>query len=429
MLLLLPDLHGGFSFYQMAERFPADPVWTTLGRLFTHVQWSGFTVWDLIQPSFIFLVGVAMPLSASARQARGDTPAQIFSHVVLRSAALLLLGLILGISFRRVIDELWPLMLICSSVSLPTRAATALGLHSQLARRRVELAISTVVVAATVAWIALNLDEVGNYTFNAIFGQLALTIPFAFLLVGKGWRVQSAAVVGILVAYWSLYAFYPLPGPTFDRAVVGVEPSDEWYGGFFAHWNKNANAGSAFDAWFLNLLPRAQAFEFDKAGLTMLNFVPSIATMTFGVLCGELLSSRRPRGEIRNALLGIAAAGLGTGLVATALCPLVKSLWTPSWTLFTAGLTTVVLALLYELCDVRRIRAWTAPLSIFGTNAILLYVLSSNYRWWFLALPKKLLGLDIGVGAHGPLLESLVFAAMLGALAFALHRLKIFVRL
>ena len=64
--------------------------------------------------------------------------------------------------------------------------------------------------------------------------------------------------------------------------------------GFFAHWNKNTNVAAAFDRWFLNLFPRASndPFLFNPGGYATLNFIPSIATMIFGVLAGELLRSK-----------------------------------------------------------------------------------------------------------------------------------------
>jgi heparan-alpha-glucosaminide N-acetyltransferase len=430
MFLLLPDLNGGFSFYQMAERFPNSGLWTALAKLFTHVQWSGFSIWDLIMPSFAFLVGVAMSLSAAARRARGDTQAQIVTHILLRAAVLFLLAMILRISFRTLIDELWPLLLLSCGLPLPQRLATALGIPSQRARRNVELAWCAAVVTATAVWLRMNLEEIGNYSFNTIFSQLGLALPFAFLLVGRGARVQLTTALAILLGYWLLYALHPLPGAAFDPASVGVAATDEWYSGFFAHWNKNANAGFAFDVWFLNALPRAVAFEYDKYGLTTLNFLPTISTMLFGVFCGELLRSGRPALQIRRALLWTGAAGVATGATAALwLSPLVKSLWTPSWALFTGGVTIFVLAALYELCDLRKHRTWTMPFAILGMNAILLYTFAASYRWWFLALPTKLFGIDLATGPYGPMQASVGFLAMLWAVAFVLYRFRIFVRL
>jgi len=429
MLLLLPDLHGGFSFYRLAERFPDSPVWTALGRLFTHAQWSGCTVWDLIQPSFCLLVGIAMPLSASARRARGDTRFEIAAHVFLRAAALFFLALIFEISFRTLIDELWPVIVLAAGLSIHPAVATALGLRSRAQRRRAELVWSAVVVTTTAVWVYSHLDAVGNYNLTTIFSQLGLAIPFAFLLVGRGTRVQLGVAFAILALSWLAYATYPPAGPGFDAAAVGVAPTDQWYTGFFAHWNKSANFGSAFDLWFLNALPRSEVFQYDANGLATLNFVTTIATIVFGVMCGELLKSGRAPREIRNTLLKAAVAAIALGVATTPLCPLVKSLWTPSWTLFSAGITLLALAGLYHACDIRGHRAWAVPLKVLGTNSILLYVFSESYRWWFLSLPKRVLGIDVGAGPYGPLQESVVFAIMLALIALVLYRLRIFVRL
>jgi predicted acyltransferase len=350
--------------------------------------------------------------------------------VLLRAAALFLLAMILRVSFRTLIDELWPLLLLSCGVPLPRRLATAVGIPSQRARRNAELAWSAVVVTATIVWLAMNLEEIGNYNFNTIFSQLGLALPFAFLLVERGARAQLTTALAILVAYWLLYAVYPLPDAAFDRATVGVAATDEWYAGFFAHWNKNANAGFAFDTEFLNALPRSVAFEYDKYGLTTLDFLPTISTMLFGVFCGEVLRSGRPASQIKGVLLSAGAIGIAVGAVAALwLCPLVKSLWTPSWALFTGGLTILVLTALYELCDVRRHRAWAMPFAVLGMNAILLYVLAASYRWWFLALPTKLAGIELATGPYGPIQTSAAVLAMLFAIAYVLYKLKIFVRL
>ena len=75
--------------------------------------------------------------------------------------------------------------------------------------------------------------------------------------------------------------------------------------GFFAHWNKNANVAAAFDRWFLNLFPHPadHPFLFNEGGYATLNFLPSIATILFGVLAGELLRSNRGRVVKLQALL------------------------------------------------------------------------------------------------------------------------------
>src|SRR5262245_47560154 len=82
MLLLLS---GNFGIREVARRFPDSPTWQFLGFHTTHVAWVGFSFWDFIMPSFVFMVGVAMPYSYAARRARGESGPRTGAHVVLRS--------------------------------------------------------------------------------------------------------------------------------------------------------------------------------------------------------------------------------------------------------------------------------------------------------------------------------------------------------
>ena len=63
-----------------------------IGKQFDHHPWHGLRFWDLIQPFFMFIVGVAMPLSYSKRIRKGATHKEIRNHIVRRSVLLLLLG-------------------------------------------------------------------------------------------------------------------------------------------------------------------------------------------------------------------------------------------------------------------------------------------------------------------------------------------------
>ncbi len=63
-----------------------------VGEQLDHVPWHGLAFWDLIQPFFTFIVGVAMPLSFAKRIKRGDSYSSIRSHILKRCLLLLLLG-------------------------------------------------------------------------------------------------------------------------------------------------------------------------------------------------------------------------------------------------------------------------------------------------------------------------------------------------
>src|SRR5207244_4575037 len=96
-----------------------------------------------------------------------------------------------------------------------------------------------------------------NWTFEDTLTQIGLGYTFLFLLGWRSVRAQWIALGLILVGYWAAFVLYPLPGPEFDYAKVGVPPNwPHLMTGFAAHWNKNSNLAWVFDTWFLNLFSR-----------------------------------------------------------------------------------------------------------------------------------------------------------------------------
>ncbi len=84
---------GGFGLAALAARRPA---FAGIAGQFDHMPWEWIAFWDLIQPAFMFMVGVAMPFALANRMAKGDTERQLFSHVAWRSFRLILWSQILG---------------------------------------------------------------------------------------------------------------------------------------------------------------------------------------------------------------------------------------------------------------------------------------------------------------------------------------------
>ena len=115
----------------------------------------------------------------------------------------------------------------------------------------------------------------------------------------------------ILVGYWAAFALYPLPPPGFDTTTVGVRA--DWphhVTGFAAHWDKNTNLAARVDQWFLNLFPRERPFVYNGGGYLTLNFVPSLATMIFGLLAGGVLRSARAGPEKLRVLITWGVGGI-----------------------------------------------------------------------------------------------------------------------
>ncbi len=111
MTHLLPHLpeDGRWSWLQsVPERAQWVHRWGWLADQFEHRTWQGCTVWDLIQPSFMFIVGVAMTLSFANRQAKGQSWWGLSGHALLRAFLLCLIGFVLDreIQFIRVLQQI-----------------------------------------------------------------------------------------------------------------------------------------------------------------------------------------------------------------------------------------------------------------------------------------------------------------------------------
>jgi heparan-alpha-glucosaminide N-acetyltransferase len=360
----------------MAKAFPDDPVWKFLALHQTHVQWTGCTLHDLIQPSFSFLVGVALPFSLAARAARGQTFAARAAHALWRSTFLVFLGVFLR------------------SVGKPRT----------------------------------------NFTFEDTLSQIGLGYFFLFLLGHLRPRWQWFALAVILVGYWAAFAVYT-PPPDLDPATVGVKPDWPHHPtGFAAHWDKNTNAAAAFDRWFLNLFPREKPFTHNPGGYATLSFIPTLGTMVLGLIAGGWLrSTLTARGKFTLMVLaGLAFLGLGLAVEAAGLCPIVKRIWTPSWVLYSGGWCFLFLAAFYLTTDWVGYAGWTFPLRVIGANSIVAYCAAALIEGFILSSFRTHLGPDafrqFGT-AYEPIVSGAAVLLVLWLMLYWLYRQRIFVRI
>jgi heparan-alpha-glucosaminide N-acetyltransferase len=381
------DAYRGFVMFLMlaevlhlcavASKRPESRIWSLLCHHQDHVEWVGCSLHDLIQPSFSFLVGVALPFSLAVRSARGQSRPFMIAHAAWRALVLVCLGIFLRSMGR-----------------------------SQT-----------------------------NYTFEDTLTQIGLGYVFLFLLGLRPVRDQWIALTVILLGYWAAFALHPLPGTDFQYSRVGVP--DNWkhlQGGFAAHWDKNSNLAWAFDTWFLNLFPRERPFAFNGGGYATLSFVPTLATMILGLLAGGVLRSDRPPWAKVAWLVAAGALGLlaGWALGATGLCPVVKRIWTPSWTLFSGGWCFLLLAGFYVVIDVLGWRGWALPLEVIGMNSIAAYCMSWLFRDFLSKNLKTHLGRDafqlLGPDFE-PLLHGAAVLALLWLILFWMYRRRLFLRI
>src|SRR5450755_5126514 len=362
---------------EVARAFPHSAMWALIAFNTEHVDWQGCSLHDLIQPAFSFLVGAALPFSIASRKRKGEAFGHMFGHAVRRALILIFLGIFLR------------------------------SLHSYQT----------------------------YFTFEDTLTQIGLGYVFLFLLGFTRVRTQVVTLVVILILFWVAFVLYPAPSPGFDYARVGVPQG--WthnYTGFLSHWNKNSNLSWAFDVWFLNLFPREHPFVFNEGGWSTLSFIPTLGTMIMGLLAGEWLKAA---GSKEQKLRGLIIAGIGLVLLGlacqwTGICPIVKRVWTSSYTLYSGGLVILMLAGFYALIDWKGWRTWAFPLFVVGVNSIAIYVMS----WTMEPFLFRSLQIHIGwlfnrmaVPTFQPVVYGFGILLIFWVILFWMYRRKLFLRI
>ncbi len=315
MLLMMAEV---LRLPRLAKEFPGNPVLDFIAFNQSHVAWEGCSLHDMIQPSFSFLVGVALPYALANR-------AKPFVSVLWRGLVLVAMGIFLR----------------------STHATQT------------------------------------NFTFEDTLTQIGLGYPFLFLLARVKPKMQWVALGVLLAAYWTAWALYPLPGQPFA-----------------AHWWKGANLGVAFDAWFLNLFPRAVPFVANGGGYGTLSFIPTLGTMLLGLIAGQWLRAGRELSIYFRT--GAVLIVISLALHFLGVCPIVKRIWTPAWTLFSGGLCLWFLAGFRYLLEIRRWTGWAFPLIVIGTNSMAAYWIAHLLPDFFASSLRIHLGLYLPIAAIAP---------------------------
>ena len=373
MLLMMGEV---LQLSKVAHAFPGNWFWAFLGYNQSHVEWAGCSLHDMIQPSFSFLVGVALPYSIASRLKKGTTFDKLFGHALWRSLLLVALGVFLR------------------SMS-----------HTQT-----------------------------NYTFEDTLSQIGLGYPILFLLGFRSAKWQWSALGALLFGYWLAWALYPAPGPNFNWAAVDVPPN--WahnFSGFASHWNKNSNLGTAFDQWFLNLFPREKPWVDNDGGYLTLSFIPTIGTMILGLIAGRWLRASAPSIPLKRFLTtGALLIAAGLLLHFTGICPIVKRIWTPAWTLFSGGICFLFLSAFSWVIEMKGYRRWAFPLLVVGMNSIAAYLIAhlcenfveSSLRINLGERPFAILG-----GGLEPLLFGATMLLIYWLMLLWMYRRKVFLRI
>jgi len=327
---------------------------------FSHPLWIsqfnivGVAIWDMIQPAFMFIVGVSMPFSYGKRAKLGESFLKRMRHAWVRALMLTLLGIFLA-----------------SMSQIQTK------------------------------WL-----------FTNVLAQIGLGYGFLFFLVGKSWRTQFTVGIGILLSYWGLMLIFPLGNASIAE-----------------HFENGKTFPQQVDLWFINLFPQSKPFT--GLSYATLNFVPAMVTMLMGLMCGQVLKDQSlSEGTKLRKLLIAAAACFAAGIIWSFLgCPVIKKLWTPSWTLYSGGYVIAALALSYWIIDVKKWKGWVFPFVVVGLNPLMMYLLGQICRSFTIKSLKTHLPDIWFAGNYGQIVQATLVALIFWLILWGMYKNRVFLRM
>jgi predicted acyltransferase len=286
-LLALDVFRGLAVIGMMLVDWPGN--WDTRFALFEHSPWLGVTAADFIFPSFMFIMGVAIPFSLLARRDAGTKPLKLYGDILRRAVALFALGTFLNICWYSS-PTVWP---------IDWSRMRVLGVLQRFA-----------LVYPIVAIASLHLSV----------------------------RKMALLGVGILLAYWVIMTRVPVPGfgaPDLARLPQGeVAPN-------LATW---------MDKTFLGL--KADSYPYDSEGI-LSNLPAIATTLIGALAGFWLRRKEVPAAERVNGLFGWGVTLVMAGYLWGLGFPLCKKLWTSSFVLFMGGWSLLFLGALMWLIDLK----------------------------------------------------------------------------
>ncbi|MDX1943264.1 MAG: DUF5009 domain-containing protein [Saprospiraceae bacterium] len=350
-------------------------TWTYVYPPLQHAQWHGNTPTDWVFPLFLFIMGVSVPLALGKRVQEGVNRRQLMFKILKRTLIIFGLGLFL--------------------YGFP---------YFDLAHQRIP----------------------------GVLQRIALVYFFCSLIFvyTKGWRSQFWIAIGLLILYWFLMTFVPVPWSD------GTVP---------ANLDMLKNLGTWLDKVILSEnhmyhgeVVNGTPVAFDPEGI--LSTLPSIATGLSGVLTGIWLKTERTDYEKLTGMFAIGTILIALGLIWNPIFPINKKLWTSSYVLYMAGIALVFLGVVYWVVDVFGYKRWTKPFVVFGTNALFAYFMSelvaitmfsipvnekqSLFNWVYASIFEPLFASPY----NASLIFAIVFVIFILGLTWILYWRKIFIR-
>jgi predicted acyltransferase len=187
--------------------------------------------------------------------------------------------------------------------------------------------------------------------------------------------------------------------------------------------SREGNLGSYIDRLIIGTAHLYKGDHFNSMGDPegLFSTLPAVVSVLLGYFTGQWLRTQPVKSRTSMDLVIIGLGSLVVGEVWGFWFPLNKKLWTSSYVVFTTGWALLLLAVCYELIEVRQRRRWGKPFEIMGLNAIFVFVAS-------VLMIKILVKTHIGTGENAPTTYTWIYenlfmpwaSAMNGSLLFAL---------
>ena len=324
--------------------------WAAIYPPLAHAEWHGCTPTDLVFPFFIFIMGSAIPFAMPTKQ----FDYTVFNKIIVRSLRIFCLGLFLNYFSKIELLGLEGISLLLLRLIITFAVAYALlGNFS--------LKIKTYLVFGIFAILLIlaygQIEAFQEVRIPGVLQRIGIVYFFISLLYLKtNLKTQLLVAASILLGYWIVMAFVPVPG--FGAA--------------------NFEKGTNLAAWLDNLVLKGHLWSvsktWDPEGI--LSTLPAVATGILGMFIGQILNLKIQQTEILKKIAAVGFALLIAGLLWSLLFPLNKSLWTSSYVLYTAGIATLCLTALYFLIDIANYKKWTKLFLIWGVNPMIVFFFS-----------------------------------------------------
>ncbi|REH01214.1 acyltransferase family protein [Flavobacterium aquicola] len=324
--------------------------WSAIYPPLEHAEWHGCTPTDLVFPFFVFIMGVAISFAMPTKTYDSTT----FNKIFTRSLRMICLGIFFNFFSSIQLFGLEGIPLIIGRLVITTLVGYAL-MGNFDAKLKTYLAISIFIIYMILAYSGI--ESYQSVRLPGVLQRIGIVYFIASLLYLKTTQqTQILVTIGILLSYWAIMTLIPAPG--FEIT--------------------NLEKGTNLAAWVDSILLKGHMWEstktWDPEGV--LSTIPSIATGMIGLLIGQLLNSALLKTEKFKKILLIGVILIILGQIWNIVFPINKALWTSSYVLYTAGLATFTISLLYYVIDIADYKKGTKLFLIWGVNPMIVFFLS-----------------------------------------------------